>query len=151
MTMQTRIDVVNKLGRRVLVAPIKKAVAQALRDHKGVEVCIVIGNNEAVQDLNRQYRHLDEPTDVLSFPAQPNPRRHLGDVVLSWEYAEIKAKIRKVRPVDEAAMLAVHGTLHLLGMDDQTEPERLEMVRVANQIIHEAGLPTDEHWASLPH
>lgn len=149
--MRPRVEVLNKLSRRLVLAPIRIAVEEALRDHPGSEACVVVGNNEGIRELNRQYRGIDEATDVLSFPAQPNPRHHLGDIVLSWEYAEMKAKIRKVRPVEEAAMLAVHGALHLLGMDDQTEPERLEMVHRANQIIDAVGLPTDEHWASLPH
>jgi len=149
--MRPRVDVLNKLGRRVVWKPIQKAVETAVASQDRCEVCVVIANNAAIQELNRQYRNLDESTDVLSWPAQPNPRNHLGDIVLSWEYAEIKAKSRKVRTVDEAAMLAVHGALHLLGMDDLTEPERLEMVKRANEIMEEAGLPTDEHWASLPH
>ncbi|MES1227509.1 MAG: rRNA maturation RNase YbeY, partial [Armatimonadota bacterium] len=121
---RVRVEIVNRLGKRVVTVPLRRAVEETLSKHSPCEVCIVLTHDPELKQLNSQHRSVDEATDVLSFPASPNPANHLGDVVISWEFAEAQAKKRKIKPMEEAAMLAVHGTLHLLGMDDLTEPER---------------------------
>lgn len=117
----------------------------------GMEVSIT--NDAEVQDLNRRYRGLDEPTDVLSFPftkqAAPAPfygeqmpaplpqdefvlpqgaGGSLGELVIAFPYARRQAE-RAGHPVrDEVALLVVHGILHLLGYD-HAEPEEERVMR----------------------
>lgn len=101
-------------------------------------------------ELNREHRSLDEDTDVLSFPAPPTSGQ-LGDVAVGIGYARRQALARGVAISDEVAMLAIHGTLHLLGRDDQTDDDRRVMLDQMNALAAEFGLPTDPDWASLPH
>jgi probable rRNA maturation factor len=80
-----------------------------------------------VQDLNRRWRGLDKPTNVLSFPASA-PRssdgiRALGDLVLAWETVAREAEQEGKPVADHVTHLVVHGTLHLLGYDHEIEHE----------------------------
>ena len=115
------------------------------------EISILITTPEEIHELNKQYRGMDKTTDVLSFPAPEFPPRQIGDVALNFELAQKQAKIRKVRPIDEAAMLAVHGVLHLLGYEDETESERAQMQSRMNEVMKICGLPTEDNWTSLPY
>ncbi len=109
------------------------------------EMTVVFSHDEALRDLNARYRGRDEATDVLSFPAaadatEPGGPRYLGDVIISVERARAQAaggspggQIADAGPVtdaelgDELALLAVHGLLHLLGHEDDTEAGRARM------------------------
>lgn len=148
-----RITVLNEWPRRLVTKPLREALLLLLTEYKALpgEVTVVLADDPRLQTLNRDFRQIDSPTDVLTFPAPPHAPGTLGDIVISLDFAEKQAKIRGVRLIDEAAMLAVHGGLHLLGFDDHTEPERADMVRRMNEVMVKAGLPTDEDWASLPH
>lgn len=136
-----------------MTKPLREALALLLQEYnaKPGEVTVVLADNHRLQELNRQHRQIDEATDVLTFPAPDFIPGTLGDIVISLDFAEKQAKIRGVRVIDEATMLAVHGGLHLLGFDDQTEPDRQDMVQRQNAILAQAGLPTDPDWSSLPH
>ena len=105
------------------------------------EVSLVLTDDEEIRELNRDYRGVDSPTDVLSFPLiianqvgvvlQPNqfPRRDgvhcepiaLGDVVISLERPRAQAEEYGHSLSRELAFLTVHGILHLLGYDHETE------------------------------
>ena len=148
------VEVLNHTDARKVLRPladaVRTAVAMELGDKEG-HVCVVVCDAETVREANRAHRHIDEVTDVLSFPAPPNPVGHLGDVMVAWPFAVAQAKLRGVRPVDEAAMLAVHGTLHLLGYDDLTDADRSAMLARMNMVMAAAGLPVEPEWSSLPH
>jgi probable rRNA maturation factor len=92
------------------------------------ELSVVLGGDRAVRRLNARYRRRDRPTDVLSFPAGGG-EAGLGDVLISVPAAERNAR-RLGRSLDsELQVLALHGFLHLLGYDHETddgEMERLE-------------------------
>lgn len=148
-----RVSVVNHLPKRKAAKAIREAVLAALRlfDAPTGEVTVVLAGPGELAELNQRFRGVVGTTDVLTFPAPSRFAGLLGDVILNWEMAETQAKSRKVRPVDEAAMLAVHGTLHLLGFDDHSESDRAAMVEAMNQTMRAAGLPEDSDWSSLPH
>lgn len=149
-----RVELVNQTGGRKVLGSVKDAVQQALTlesPEKAAEVCVVVAHDPDLHKANWQFRGIDEATDVLSFPAPANPAGHIGDVMLSWDFAVAQAARRGVRPVDEAAMLAVHGVLHLLGYDDMTEADRSVMLSRMNSVMAAAGLPQEPEWASLPH
>lgn len=148
-----RVSVVNHLPKRKAAKPIREAVLAALRifDAPAGEVTVVLSGPSELAELNQKFRGVAGTTDVLTFPAPERFLGLLGDVILNWEMAETQAKLRKVRPVDEAAMLAVHGTLHLLGFDDHSDSDRAAMLDAMNQAMRAAGLPEDSDWSSLPH
>jgi rRNA maturation RNase YbeY len=105
--------------------------------------------------LNRTYRGVAGPTDVLAFPlAEGRFARlarlgggFLGDVVISVETAARQA--RPGRLEDELALLLVHGVLHLVGYDHGTSRERARMWRKQAELLVACGLTPPEGWAAL--
>lgn len=128
-------------------------MARALSEHGVREgtVELVVLDDQGMADLNRSMRGVDEATDVLTFPAPPTAEGHLGEVALCLSYVLRGAEARKVSPSQEAAMLALHGALHLAGMDDQTEADQRLMLLEMNRIAVLTGVKPDPAWASQPH
>ena len=147
------ISIVNNTGRRAPRATLERAVGAVLHQHgrDGAAVCVLLTDDEEMRRLNRQFRNLDESTDVLSFPAGEFPGAPLGDIAISIPYAERQAKARGVSLQQELGYLAIHGGLHLLGFDDETEPDRAAMVDKMNEAATAAGLRPDREWASILH
>ena len=110
---------------------------------------MLLADDSEVKDLNRQFRRIDEPTDVLTFPSD-NPML-LGDIAISVPYAERQAKSRRVSLKQEIGFLAIHGGLHLLGFDDESEDDRKVMVEEMNRAAIAAGLKPDLEWSSILH
>jgi probable rRNA maturation factor len=101
----------------------------------------VTGDRE-LRRLNRQFLGEDHATDVLSFPAGgwPPAGGYLGDLALSWPAVERQA-VAFGHPAEvEAALLAVHGFLHLLGWDHADEPSRREMTAVTLACLGRSAL-----------
>lgn len=112
-----------------------KRVAQAALNHETsdseVELSLVITGDRKVRQLNRDYRGIDAPTDVLSFAlaagqldrarigfvAPPDGILHLGEVVISFPQAEKQAREESHSVEYELSILEIHGVLHLLGYD----------------------------------
>lgn len=100
------------------------------------EVTVVVTTDEAVAELNQQYRDVGGPTDVLSFPAQdptpgfvsaPEMATYHGDIIIALPFTERQATSLN-RPLrDELRLLVVHGTLHLLGYDHAEPEEEAQM------------------------
>ena len=108
-------------------------------------VSLLLADDSFIQQLNKEYRRLDKPTDVLSF-AQDD-QELLGDVAISVETARRQAKSARWPLSSELALLGVHGLLHLAGYDDTTEEGAREMERVTRDVLKESGihLPEEEH------
>jgi probable rRNA maturation factor len=107
--------------RRVL-----EGAAAALR--VSGEVTLVLAGDGTLRRLNREYRRRDRPTDVLSFTGSGG-REGLGDIVISVKTAERNARGEGRRLAQELDILALHGFLHLLGYDHETDDgamDRLE-------------------------
>jgi probable rRNA maturation factor len=147
------IAVLNESGRRAPRALIARAVAAVLDLHgrRRETVSVLVTTDEAIRDLNRRFRNLDEATDVLTFPSGEFPGAPLGDIAIALPYAERQAAARGVSLSQELGYLAIHGVLHLIGFDDESESERARMVAEMNRAAIAAGLKPDEDWASLFH
>ena len=121
-----------------------------------VEMGLVIASQQRVQELNKTYRGKDKPTDVLSFAMLPEPAAgqeaifatppdgitHLGEVIISYPQAVKQAEEHRHSIKREAAILIIHGVLHLLGYD-HIEPEpasRMAAREAAILEIVEGGL-----------
>jgi probable rRNA maturation factor len=104
------------------------------------ELSILLVDDAGIHVLNRQWRGVDRPTDVLSFPQrEPGTERIpradvLGDVVVSVETAARQAAEHSCTLLDEVTHLLVHGILHLVGFDHGTDMEEAEMEAQAEQI-----------------
>lgn len=108
------------------------------------ELTLVITSDETVYELNRQYRHIDAPTDVLSFEAAPDADdfvlpegilTYIGDVIISFPTAARQAAVAGHTAFEEVLLLAIHGTLHLLHFDHLTPGEKIEMWQKQAQIL----------------
>ncbi|MDS1029458.1 rRNA maturation RNase YbeY [Bacillota bacterium LX-D] len=133
---------------------ITKALKIALdfeKPQEEVEISLLIVDDSYIQKLNRQYRGIDAPTDVLSFALQEETENEpdyadpfddnlLGDIVISLETARRQSLEYGHSLEREAAFLAVHGCLHLLGYDHETEEERTIMRQKEEHILNSAGL-----------
>jgi len=81
-----------------------------------------IVSDRTIRRFNKQYRGMDEPTDVLSFPADEAEKTgYLGDILISAETAQSNAERYGLTLLDEVRVLALHGVLHLLGYDHETD------------------------------
>jgi probable rRNA maturation factor len=116
----------------------------ALRVSGEVELSLVITGDEEIRTLNRRYRGVDAPTDVLAFGLEeeggdfvlpPDLLCHLGDIVVSYPRAVAQAAEYDQTPEQELDRLAVHGLLHLLGYEDETEEGRAEMWGKQEQLL----------------
>ena len=117
-----------RLNARALGGWLEKLVEELApaADSVGVR----FAGDRTVRRLNRDFRDKDKATDVLSFPGEESPEgRHLGDIVISIPTAERQAEERGATLEEEAKLLLLHGVLHCLGYDHETdrgEMERLE-------------------------
>ena len=138
-----------KLTNRFLLL-LRKSIMTAL-EYENVggraEVSVTFTDNEGIHELNRQYRNIDRPTDVLSFPQidfenddvdiGDESYKILGDIVISLERAAEQAKEIGHSTEHEAAFLTVHSVLHLLGYDHETgEDDEKEMFSKQKEIIN---------------
>jgi probable rRNA maturation factor len=106
-------------------------------DHYG-SLVVLLTDDPTVQRLNRDFRGKDQPTNVLSFPAAPNPVDHLGDIALAYGVCAAEAAARAIPLGDHLRHLTAHGVLHLLGYDHQIDSEAEAMEALEARIL--AGL-----------
>lgn len=112
------------------------------------EVSVTFTDNEGIHALNHEYRNVDRPTDVLSFPLSDGEDYDtdgdavlLGDIVISLERAQTQAEEYGHSFEREVAFLTVHSMLHLLGYDHETSPEdERDMFARQDEILISAGM-----------
>lgn len=100
------------------------------------EVSLTFTDNATIQHLNFQYREIDRPTDVLSFP-QDMINFLLGDIIVSIEKAQLQADEKGHSLEYELALLVAHGFLHLLGYDHAEEDEEKVMFALQQKLLDE--------------
>jgi probable rRNA maturation factor len=111
------------------------------------EVSLVFTDSETVKQLNRDYRGVDEPTDVLafymlpqkgsdsSFALPPDGVTRLGEVIISYPQAVEQAREQGHETEKELALLVIHGILHLLGYDHEEAKEEIKMRRRERELL----------------
>lgn len=116
---------------------ILEEIAQSLT---AKEIELIICSNDIIHNLNYEYRGVDHPTDVLSFPLESKlPMMPLGSIVISSDYANSKAKELGHTAQEESILLFVHGLLHLIGYDHEVDSG--EMRAKEEEIIKSYNLP----------
>ena len=110
----------------------------------GVELTIVLESNEVIQALNNQFRQIDAPTDVLSFPSgdMEDPESgliYLGDIVISVQTAQNQAARAGHSLQAELQLLTIHGVLHLIGYDHADEDQKSAMWNLQAEILETIG------------
>ena len=115
-------------------------------DSPDSELSLVFTDDAHVRALNAGWRGKDRPTNVLSFPAFPRGKRGalppmLGDIVLAAETVAREAQLEEKPLADHLAHLIVHGILHLIGYDHESDAEAEEMEGLERQILAGLGIP----------
>ena len=121
--------------------------AQAALDSEGRDgdLTILIDTPERIQTLNREFRHVDAVTDVLTFPAWEgeislSADGYLGDIMICYDRAKEQAEQYGHSLLRELSFLAVHGCLHLLGYDHMTEADERVMREKQTAILNSMGV-----------
>ncbi|RKD24007.1 rRNA maturation RNase YbeY [Ammoniphilus oxalaticus] len=141
--MSLRIEILNEQEEEItdkLQDLLVKLLNQAA-EIEGVadqEVAITFVGNDHIQQINQQFRQIDQPTDVLSFPLEEDDA--LGDIIISVKKAKEQAQAYQHSFEREIGFLAVHGFLHLLGYDHETEQEEQVMFARQEEILQKARL-----------
>lgn len=147
------IDIAHLGGDWTLLADADAVVeraAAAVARHPGLavpagaELSVALADDATVRRLNRDYRGKDRPTNVLSFPGPGGPL--LGDIVMALETLLAEAREEGIAPEHHLAHLTVHGLLHLLGHDHETEAGALAMEALETAILAGLGI-ADPHAA----
>jgi probable rRNA maturation factor len=109
------------------------------------EVSIVLTDDSEIAKLNRDWRGIDKPTNVLSFPASGqkagNNAPLFGDIIIAYETLERECDDENRIFLHHLAHLAVHGFLHLIGYDHQTDAQADEMERLESKIMARLNIP----------
>jgi probable rRNA maturation factor len=135
---------VRNLQRKIKVdlSLLKEVTGRTLRDlgYESAECGVLLVNDRRITELNRTFRKVAAPTDVLAFSMQEGQRVQgspnlLGDVVISAERALSQAMDRGHSLERELSFLLVHGLLHLLGWDDTTKADRRKMLQAQEKIL----------------
>jgi probable rRNA maturation factor len=132
---------------RLSVAAARAAVAGAGKALAApAELSLVLGDDGLLRRLNRLWRGRDEPTNVLSFPAEDGRPRAadapllLGDVVLAFETVALEARAQGKPLADHLRHLVVHGVLHLLGYDHARAAEARRMEALERRVLCRLGV-----------
>ena len=148
-----QIEIINETKEEIKeleVLPDLLEFAANKQQVKDVVLNIIIVDNEYIHQLNKTYRGVDRPTDVISFALEDNGAcetefgRILGDIYISIDQARIQAKEYGHSLKRELAFLSIHGFLHLLGYDHMTEEEEKEMFGRQEWILNEYGIKREK-------
>jgi probable rRNA maturation factor len=123
----------------------------------GVEVSLLFCDDARIQELNRDFRGQDKPTNVLSFPS-PDPLETaccIGDIAVAYETVAREAQEQGKTLEQHSRHMIVHGFLHLLGYDHEDEAEAEAMEAMEIRILRRLGVDNpyrdDEHKEALGH
>lgn len=151
--MTLRVEIADVQTQRPLTDEMQEALQRLLADAAGDEgvdgeVSLSFVDDAEIHRLNRDFREVDRPTDVLSFaleeddafPHFPGEDRQLGDIVISVPRALEQAEAYGHSFERELGFLAVHGWLHLIGYDHQTDEEARAMFDKQEAVLTRHGL-----------
>jgi probable rRNA maturation factor len=137
----------QSLEPELLVDAVVRKVIDTVKPtlHPEAEVCFSFSNDKRVQELNALWRSKDAPTNVLSFPASDGDNLHasplLGDVIMAYETIDREAVEEGKLFVSHTAHMVVHGMLHLIGYDHESDEDAQEMENLESRILMDLGYP----------
>jgi len=140
-------DAINDIDALVTNA-VSKALHSRLNGLESVEISIVLADDTIIQELNKSYRNIDKPTNVLSFPiTEPKelespaaPFCALGDIIISYDTISREAEEQKKDVTAHFTHMLVHGCLHLLHYDHQDENEAEIMEKLEIEILSQLNV-----------
>ncbi len=113
---------------------------------KNVIFNVIIINNKKIHEINKKYRKIDKPTDVISFALEDSKEnftskiRMLGDIYISYEKVKSQALEYNHSLVRELCFLAIHGLLHLLGYDHMKKEDEIRMFELQKELLDSYGI-----------
>lgn len=143
-----RIDVADQQGGLALAPDTVERFVRRILEGEGItagEISVAMVDDPTIHRLNRQYLDHDYPTDVLSFELERDATRLEGEIIVSVDTAERTAREVGVETTDELFLYVAHGTLHLLGYDDNTPARRTEMRQMERKYL--AGIGVEPRYA----
>jgi len=154
--LKLEIDFNDEIGEikeeeQTMVKELLLLAAETEDVKEGSEVSVTFVDNERIQEINREYRDKDQPTDVISFAMEEMGEgemaiigddipKLLGDIIISIPRAREQAEEYGHSFARELGFLAVHGFLHLLGYDHMTKEDEEKMFTRQNKILEAYGL-----------
>lgn len=123
---------------KTYLEPILKKTLDTLNHDLNVSVSVVLVNNSDIHQMNKDFRNIDRPTDVLSFEdgSFEDGLLNLGDIIISVDALRQQAQDYGHSLKREFCFLVAHGYLHLLGYDHQTEEEEKQMFGLQKEILN---------------
>ena len=147
------LDEINQLTQEEIneIEKLLNYTAEKENVQDGSELSVTFVSNERIQEINREYRDKDRPTDVISFALEEMGEgeleivgdgipRILGDIIISIPKAREQAEEYNHSFMRELGFLAVHGLLHLLGYDHMNEQDEKQMFDRQKEILDGFGL-----------
>lgn len=129
--------------RTCLNVALDACASDAAIDFPDRPISIMLCDDDAIRALNRDFRGKDRATNVLSFPAAPSrglERAPLGDIAIAWETLAQEARDEGKSIENHFTHLAVHGALHLIGFDHETEKDAERMEAAERRILASLGI-----------
>ncbi|MBE0701080.1 MAG: rRNA maturation RNase YbeY [Acholeplasmataceae bacterium] len=120
-----------------------KGLFQPIKEKKNMQIIFV--EPRKIHELNLTYRHIDKPTDVLSFINDDESDTSLGDVFISLEHAKKQATDYGHTFLREIGFLAVHGYLHLKGYDHHTDEGEKKMIEEQERLLKQVNLERNSY------
>lgn len=141
LTLQVESPVPDEIEAMIRVAAAAALTHQAIT--QPAALTLLLTDDDALHQLNRDFRQVDAPTDVLSFPGGDvlpgSGLLYLGDIAISVPYATRQAQTEGHSLLAEMQLLTVHGVLHLLGYDHMEPDEKAAMWAVQADILQNLG------------
>lgn len=132
-------SVVRAIRRAVRLA-VKSSSGALSAGSEGKSVAILLTNDAKLRALNAGFRGKDKPTNVLSFAASAKDPGSLGDIAMAYGMVAREARAQKKNFADHAAHLAMHGTLHLQGLDHEKANDARRMEELEIQLLARIGI-----------
>ena len=136
--MTATINIFNCPADIASEGDISKLCNVALGENTTYELSIEFMSDDDIQALNKQFRQKDKPTNVLSFPNDEGD--YIGDIAISVDTVTAEADSQKKDIKDHLLHMVVHGTLHLLGYDHESDADAEEMEALEIKILDQFGI-----------
>lgn len=143
------VELIKKVDEEIReLEEVRKFIDFTLKDQKldNVVFNVIIVDNEEIHKMNKEYRGIDRPTDVISFALEDDDtfnfmeKRILGDIYISIDKAKEQASEYGHSLLRELCFLTIHGILHLLGYDHMKEDEEKIMFGLQERILNDYGI-----------
>ena len=120
---------------------IEAAASMVDADTGDAELAIMLTDDAGIRTLNQNWRGIDKPTNVLSFPAGAHGSGHLGDIALAFGVCDEEARAQGKPLANHLRHLVIHGVLHLLGYDHQRDDEAARMESIERDLLASMNIP----------